>query len=94
MADKKSYPYPLTVVMDRYSGIFSGGKFTAWNRDPDMIPDDVYGGDSEAFDFWKKYHNDRGKKSDFNTIGFGNTVEEAIDDLISKLKTAGKFIGV
>ena len=35
----KRYPYPLTVLMDRYSGIFSGGKFTAWNKEQDSVKD-------------------------------------------------------
>lgn len=91
----KRYPYPLTVLMDRYSGIFSGGKFTAWNRDPDLIPEDVYGGDMESASFWEKHYKEQASVKDgFYIIGVGNTPEEAIEDLIQKQIDKGVFIGI
>lgn len=38
MSERKLYPYPLTILMDRYSGISAGGTFTAWNREAETIP--------------------------------------------------------
>lgn len=90
---EKRYPYPLAVITDRYSGIFAGAKFTAWNRDPDMIPEDVFGGDGEAMDFWIKYHNKDINRA-FDMVGFGNTPNEAVDDLIKKLESINDFVGL
>lgn len=37
--------YPLTVVADRYSGAYSGGKWTAWNLYPWDVPGGIFGDD-------------------------------------------------
>jgi hypothetical protein len=72
--------YPLTVVYDRYSGAYSGGKWTAWNLYPWEVPGGIYGDDCGCSDFWSW---------DFDEycIGIGNTPEEAIMDLKTKLET-------
>lgn len=64
--------YPLTIVSDRYNGTYSGGKFTAWNREPDDIPEGISGDDCSCFEFWLD-----------NEIvcGVGNTIQEAIGNL-------------
>lgn len=92
MEHRKLYPYPLTILKDRYSGMSSGGIFTAWNREPGTIPEEVEGGDFEAIDFWEKYYkNFDAITRDFEIIGVGNTPNEAVEDLIKKQKDKGLF---
>lgn len=73
--------YPLTITSDRYSGVYSGGKYIAWNLDADEVPGDIYSDDCGCDEFWTT-----------NTIicGKGNTVEEAIGDLYIKLRKGAK----
>ena len=72
----EKYPYPLTICNDRYTGAYSGGKFTAWHLDAEDVPTEIYGDDVECAVFW-----------DWNEIpvGKGDTPEEAISDLKAKL---------
>lgn len=91
----KKYPYPLTVVMDRYSGIYSGGYFIAWNKYFDEVPTDIHGDDCTALNFWENYR----KKSDslkdgHEMVGFGETAEAAIKDLIAKQMQKGVYRGI
>ena len=71
--------YPLCIVLDRYNGTYSGGKYTAWNRY--SAPDEVWWDDNGCFEFF-----------DTTDIpyGVGNTPEEAVEDLKTKLK-GGKY---
>jgi hypothetical protein len=95
MNERKLYPYPITILMDRYSGMSAGGTFTAWNREADTIPDDVYGGDFEAIDFWKEYWEDYDKITrEWEVIGIGNTPNDAVEDLIRRQKEKGLFYGI
>lgn len=85
MDNKKDFVidiYPITIICDRYSGSFSGGKFTAWNLDYDCIPSAVNGGDIEHSTF---FLDDR----DDYVIGIGNTPNKALKDLIKKLNQNG-----
>lgn len=91
----KKYPYPLTVVMDRYSGTYSGGYFTAWNKYSDEIPAAINSDDGTAMDFWDNYYKNFGSlKERHEIVGFGETAEAAINDLIKKQMQKGVFIGV
>lgn len=64
--------WPLTIISDRYDGVYSGGKWTAWNMNHWDISDMVSGDDMDCPDFF----------STPNLIyGRGETPEEAIDDL-------------
>lgn len=76
--------YPLTITCDRYTGAYSGGKYTAWNLDPEEIPIDINGEDEVCCNFWGT------NKEDKYVIGIGNTVSEALTDLYIKLKKANK----
>ena len=71
------YPYPLTIIKDRYQGTYSGGKFTAWNLKHFDVPEAIQGDDLTASVFWQY--------DDF-IVGKGDTPEEAILDLIEKLE--------
>ena len=73
--------YPLTIILDRYNGTYSSGKYIAWNLEPNEIPKESQGSDTTSAFFWK-----------YNKIpcGKGNTPEEAIKNLkgeISKTET-------
>lgn len=75
--DGDGYPYPLTIVSDRYGGVYSGGKFTAWNCESYGVPEGQAGCDLTCSDFW--YDNTE-------IVGLGKTPVEAIEDLKNKLK--------
>ena len=94
MSKRKIYPYPLTIIQDRYSGMSAGGTFTAWNREVECIPDEVSGGDFEAIGFWEDYWSNYDNITrDFDVIGVGNTPNDAVDDLIRRLQEKDLFIG-
>ena len=45
--------YPLTIVADRYAGAYSGGLCLAFNLYPHEVPSAIFGGGTEAMEFWK-----------------------------------------
>lgn len=69
--------YPLTIVADRYNGVYSGGRYTAWSSEPWGVPEEIFGDDIECFDFFR-YNNDL-------LYGIGQTAEEAEKDLSDKI---------
>ena len=77
-ASKSAVVYPLTVVAYRYGGVYSGGRFTAWNLDPCDVPEAPWGDDGEASEFWWA-----GGVDGF-IVGVGSTPKEAIDDLFAQ----------
>ena len=68
--------YPLTVIADRYSGVYSGGMFVAFNLDPWEVPKEAVGDDVTCVEFFS-----------FTDIpfGIGNTMLDAVEDLERKL---------
>lgn len=74
--------YHLTITMDRYNGVYSGGTFTAWNLDPDEVPWEIAGGDDTAMTIFEKINS--GMRN--LTYGVGRTPDEAAIDLYLKLK--------
>lgn len=68
--------YPLTIVEDRYTGVYSNGKYTAWNMYPEDIPQDIEEDDVTCANFWYSYDG---------VVGLGNTPNEAVEDLCRKL---------
>lgn len=79
-ATPKKYPYPLTIVFDRYNGVYSGGKFTAWNKSFDEVPIEIEEDDVTCREFWNKHEESNG------IVGLGETPEEAVNDLIARLE--------
>lgn len=76
--------YPLTIIIDRYNGAYSGGKVTAWNCRSDYVPSEISDDDCSCYDIWsdlRETGNYRGVK-----FGVGNTVIGAVEDLYKKLK--------
>ena len=80
MKEHKSI-YPLTIINDRYCGCYSGGEYLAFNMEPWQVPRAVDGGDVDCTVFrddeYKEY-----------AIGKGDTIQEAVDDLKSKLNAS------
>lgn len=74
--------YPLTIVMDRYTGVYSGGIFTAWNLDPDEVPEDICADDNSASEFFDEL---RYRRQDY-IYGIGETPDEAAMDLYMKME--------
>ena len=66
--------YPLTIIVDKYSGKYSGADFLAWNLNPHDIPEEIF--TDGVAEFWEN-----------NTLvcGKGNSAEAAIIDLHKKL---------
>ena len=71
--------YPLTIIRDRYNGVYSKGKYLAFNTDYYDIPQEIDGDDVECFDFWYSLEPNK------YIIGKGNTIEEALENLIELL---------
>lgn len=74
----KNTLYPLTIILDRYTGAYSGGKYTAWNLHPNEVPFEVSSNDIDAFEFWE---------SNKIIVGVGDTIKAAVKDLIIKIKS-------
>lgn len=72
--------YPLTIVCDRYSGTYSGGRYLALNTYSENMPLEIGGGDTEEGDFF----SENGKHTQYK-IGKGNTPNEAYEDLYNKI---------
>ena len=68
--------YPLTIICDRYCGAYSGGKYTAWNKEFYNIPEEVSADDNTCWSFWDECPS---------KVGIGNSVTDAVNDLIKKL---------
>lgn len=71
--------YPLTIIFDRYTGCYSGGKVTVWNTFPENIPEEIFSDDNTCDHFWLHEAEDC-----HIGYGVGNTIQEAIDDLYFK----------
>ena len=81
--------YPLTIIYDRYGGTYSSGKYTAWNQFHYAIPESIDGDDMTCGYFWWNEFKQgamRGFMNEKVFVGFGNTIEEAIDDLKNRLQ--------
>lgn len=68
--------YPLVIIEDRYTGVYSNGKYTAWNMYFEDIPKEIDEDDVTCHNFWHSYDG---------IVGLGKTPNEAIDDLHKKL---------
>lgn len=84
--DSGKHIYPLTIIKDRYTGSYSGGKFTAWNLDFDEVPGDIESSDIPCSTFWGE--NERDEKY---VVGLGKTPNKSLKDLCFKLKKKGLY---
>lgn len=78
---EKGEIYPVTIVMDRYSGTYSNGVWLAFNLYPEDLPEEVGSSDPDEMIFWRE-HNDLTLP-----IGKGKSPEDALNDLKIKSKT-------
>ena len=70
--------YPVTIIMDRYSGTYSGASWLAFNLDYNEIPDAVCGSDIDCLNFWENEGKDM-------VVGKGAYPQEALNDLYWKV---------
>lgn len=70
--------YPLTIKADRYSGVYSGGEYTAWPCDEADIPSEVFMDDVTCACEWGVI------KSERQHVGIGCTPSVALVDLYLK----------
>lgn len=81
--------YPCTIIKDRYYGIYSGGKWTAWNIDAGDIPSGQKENDMSCAEFWDDFNSDRiGTNNWFGQkvfVGKGASPSEALEDLARKI---------
>ena len=79
--DSGKYIYPLTIINDRYGGVYSGGKYTAWKLYYNQIPGGVDGDDISCSNFWGD-----NEQNETYVVGLGKTPDESLEDLCLKLK--------
>lgn len=65
-------PYPVTIVLSRYGGVYEPGQWLAFNLDANDLPEDWDGDDGECQDFWQGY----------DKAGSGESPAEAYADLL------------
>lgn len=70
--------YPLTIKADRYSGVYSGGEYTAWPCGEADIPSEVFMDDVSCAHEWGVI------KSERQHVGIGCTPSVALVDLYLK----------
>ena len=84
--------YPLTIVLDRYTGVYSGGYFTAWNCDFMEVPEEIDSDDVTCYEIWDEIREGRfSRKNAFGKpikVGVGNTPQEAIENLRGQIQAA------
>lgn len=93
--------YPLTITKDRYTGVYSGGEWTAWHCDADEVPSEIASDDVTCCDFWSMAHDANVSRlgyvkyitntnGDFKcpVFGVGSTIEAAVADLKRRLENA------
>lgn len=85
-------PVPLIVLSDRYGGVYSRAKFTAWNCYFEDFPVEAEGDDTSADVFWCSHRDGYYDETicDLLTgrrkpIGLGDTPDAAVEDLRRKL---------
>lgn len=73
--------YPLTIIADRYEGVYSRGKYLAFNKHHWAIPDKIGGSDGDEMEFWG------GPEHNEYLIGKGNTPQQAVENLTQLLNS-------
>ena len=70
--------WPITIATTRYGGVIEGGKWVAFSLTPDEVPDEAFGSNIPAHHFWESY--------EAKLVGRGSTPQEALDDLVKRIK--------
>lgn len=71
--------YPCTIIMDRYTGAYSGGLWVAFNLDAHDVPFEVDDSDPICSNYWDAH------EQLVTPVGKGNTPQEAYDDLLKNI---------
>lgn len=71
--------YPICVIKDRYGGVYSGGRYTAWYSDIPNTPSGIYEDDVTCAKAWGKLRAAR--QNGKLVYGIGKTPDEALRDL-------------
>ena len=71
-------PWPITIVMARYGGIYEVGRWLAFSSQPDQLPPDWDAGDVLCAAFW----GDPRRRAE---VGGGDSPQSAYEDLLEKL---------
>lgn len=71
-----SRQYPLTIIRDRYNGIYSGGDWIAFLLRIVEIPAAVNSNDEDSVAFWENYTE---------PYGLGESPDAALSDLLTKM---------
>lgn len=77
-----SYLYPVTIVQTRYSGVYEGALWVAFNEYPESLDESASGAfadDVTCGNWWDDTRNT-------DKVGRGDTPQEAYDDLKMKVK--------
>lgn len=69
--------YPVTIIMDRHFGSYSGGKWVALNLDAEDSYRLLPGDDVDCMNFWENEINS-------DSIGVGETPQLAYENLQKK----------
>lgn len=72
-----SVKYPLTIIRDRYDGVYSRACWLAFPLDYDEIPEDVTGDDVVCSLFWETYKE---------PVGKGAYANDAVIDLMERME--------
>ena len=72
--------HPPIILVDRYSGLYSGGRIVAYPTPANALPSAISGADHAAKAFWEHVREQNW------AVGIGNTRAEAIRDLRRKVK--------
>lgn len=67
-------PYPVTIFRTRYGGVYEGGPWGAVACEPQDLPDQALGNDSECAGWWSEHRHG---------TGVGETVEAALASLLA-----------
>ncbi|HEC66067.1 MAG TPA: hypothetical protein ENI23_12300 [bacterium] len=81
IVDRRGEPYGCTIVMSRYSGVYSGARWLAFPLWVSGLPKGWDGGDIECMEFWEDYEAYGG------IVGKGETPKDAYKNLLYKLDT-------
>ena len=71
-----SRQYPVSIICDRFDGIYSGGKWVAFPLRFEDIPTDVNSNDLNCIVFWDNYDE---------PYGIGDSPDAAFTDLMTKM---------
>jgi len=72
-------PYPVTIVRVRYSGVYEGGQWSAFNMYDGELPQDAFDDDITCCEWWSDPENRK-------IVGVGGTPDKALAHLIELMK--------